>query len=722
MRKNTNKSIHGTWHIAFCLMVLFLGMPKLIFAEKTSLCVLTINVWSGLDYKGTFRMGEYEDPDRRETRYQSLLTQVKELDPDIIFVQEANPVAKFTARIADALGFDSIHQVCLAGIKFGHVGIPSNFKEGMSILARPSLELEKQDAWKLSGSFGIYGDAITIHFDESIFSVVGRIIIRKTPVFLVNVHLASLPPKDPQLVKQFEGLIEEGKLSKQIFQKALEKWEARLERQSEEMQKLIKRLSKLPPGTPVIVAGDFNAVPDSSTIQQFESAGYFDVFPLGQSSSQFTWDASRNRNIAFSTRPESVNGIALEDYDLLNSLGASVSRRIDYIFLSRHFPAACVEKSQVVLDSSTDIQASDHFGMISELDLQDVITTAPKEYKTVTPLQRGKLEFLPILMYDTNVGFGYGGKLFYLNPFKKNESFDLVVFNSTKGVRWYRFQFSIPDFERRQGKIYPFSLDLLLDFDKWIDRPFFGLGQDSRFESREIYTREPFEARLTLSRGFSPYFVAQIGASAKTIMNKNFQENSRLQFLEPELNQGRVNVGSLFLNLRYDTRNSFINPSRGVVLQGEAEFAPKLSFTEVSFTRLTVWLQNYYELFYPRTVLAMRFGFQSLIDGELPVQVLLPVGGGSTLRGYPQDRFLGEAAVLFNAELRFPIFGHLGGVAGFDAGRVWDSLKDFEFGFRNWATDLNVGLRFYFETFVVRMDIGFSKESTGFCFNFGHVF
>jgi endonuclease/exonuclease/phosphatase family metal-dependent hydrolase len=336
MRKNANKSIHGTWHIAFCLLVLFLGMPKFFFAEKTGLRVLTINVWSGLDYKGTFRMGEYEDPERREIRYQSLLTQVKELDPDIIFVQEANPVAKFTARLADALGFDSIHQVCLAGIKFGHVGIPSNFKEGMSILARPSLELEKLDVWKLSGSFGIYGDAITIHFDESIFSLVGRIIIRKTPVFLVNVHLASLPPKDPQLVKQFEGLIEEGKLSKQAFQKALEKWEARLERQSEEMQKLIKHLSKLPPGTPVIVAGDFNAFPDSSTIQQFESVGYFDVFPLGQSASQFTWDASRNRNIAFSTRPESVNGIALEDYDLLNSLGTSVPRRIDYIFLSQN--------------------------------------------------------------------------------------------------------------------------------------------------------------------------------------------------------------------------------------------------------------------------------------------------------------------------------------------------------------------------------------------------
>jgi hypothetical protein len=32
------------------------------------------------------------------------------------------------------------------------------------------------------------------------------------------------------------------------------------------------------------------------------------------------------------------------------------------------------------------------------------------------------------------------------------------------------------------------------------------------------------------------------------------------------------------------------------------------------------------------------------------------------------------------------------------------------------------GLRFYMNTFVVRCDVGFGKETTGLYFNFGQVF
>jgi hypothetical protein len=33
-----------------------------------------------------------------------------------------------------------------------------------------------------------------------------------------------------------------------------------------------------------------------------------------------------------------------------------------------------------------------------------------------------------------------------------------------------------------------------------------------------------------------------------------------------------------------------------------------------------------------------------------------------------------------------------------------------------------VGLRFSMDTFVVRADLGFGKETTGFYLNFGHLF
>ncbi len=80
---------------------------------------------------------------------------------------------------------------------------------------------------------------------------------------------------------------------------------------------------------------------------------------------------------------------------------------------------------------------------------------------------RAETEVLPILSYDTDTGFGYGAKAFLYNKFNIQESFDLILFNSTKGEQWYKVVFSLPDFETRQGTEFPFALDLIFEYDKW---------------------------------------------------------------------------------------------------------------------------------------------------------------------------------------------------------------------------------------------------------------
>ena len=41
----------------------------------------------------------------------------------------------------------------------------------------------------------------------------------------------------------------------------------------------------------------------------------------------------------------------------------------------------------------------------------------------------------PILMYDTDIGYGYGAKAKFVNYLSRKESFDLILFNSSKGER-----------------------------------------------------------------------------------------------------------------------------------------------------------------------------------------------------------------------------------------------------------------------------------------------
>ena len=248
-----------------------------------------------------------------------------------------------------------------------------------------------------------------------------------------------------------------------------------------------------------------------------------------------------------------------------------------------------------------------------------------------------RTELFPILSYDTDVGVGYGGKMF--------------MFNSTKGERWYRLVCSLPDFESRQGTVYPVAVDLVIDYDKWIKSSFFGVGDGSHFDQREYFTKEPFEVSLTVGSGFSSTLLAQLGGKFRAVRNFNFSDSSRLSRLPPELNASRVSYGSVFATVRFDTRSSYVSPVHGVVLQAEAEVAPRLSMNDVAFSRFALWAQSYAIIIDPKTILALRLGIQQINGDDLPVQVLSSVGGGNNLRGSPQDRYLDNVSGVFNRVL-----------------------------------------------------------------------
>lgn len=712
--------------VKFSLAALFLVNG--IFAESlptrqgSPLRILTINVWSGLDYRGAWRVGEYESAERREIRFQLLIMQIRKLNPDVIVLQEANPVARFAGRLADSLSYDEIHQVCNAGIRIGGIGIPSNLAEGVAILSRRSLNLRRADVWKLSGSPGLYGDVFSFHLDESIFALVGKVTVDRTPVIIVGVHLVAAPPVDSALQVEFMDLCSKEGIATAEYNSVLDKWREGAARQKNEVARLLTHLKEFPGDTPVVVAGDFNATPDSPPIGDFLREGKFwDTFAGDSARDVMTWDVRTNKNIVYSTNFIDARGDSLSPYERLCALYDNRPRKIDYIFLSNQFIERDVVRAEVTMDSlSNGLYGSDHFGIAVDLDLGRVATTVRQESPTVTSSTESTFEPLPIASYDTDVGLGYGAKAFLLNKFGGNESFDCVAFNSTKGERWYRLVFSLPDFELRQGKIYPLAFDLIVDYDKWIKNSFFGIGNRSQFSSREYYSREPLDVSITLSRGFSPHFVSQGGVRYRSVRNFNFSDTSVLAELPPLANSATASYQSVFFNVRYDTRNSFVNPSLGDVAECDVEEAFHTSFNNSQFTKVSFALQHYFILFFPTTVLAIRAMGQGVMGDNLPVQLLSSVGGNSTVRGSPQDRFLDNISAVVNSELRFPLAWRFGGVVGVDAGKVWSSLAKIDVS--RWAANPTAGLRLYMETFVVRFDVGFGHETTGVYFNFGQIF
>jgi outer membrane protein assembly factor BamA len=330
-------------------------------------------------------------------------------------------------------------------------------------------------------------------------------------------------------------------------------------------------------------------------------------------------------------------------------------------------------------------------------------------------------EAFPIINYDSDAGFGYGGKGFLYNFLGKQESFDLTLYNSTKGERWYRVVFSTPDIQRRQGIKYPIAFDLTFDYDKWISYKFYSDYYNYQtgevIDRSENYIREPIELTAMLSRGFAKDFVAELGARFKNISCYNFDSTGSLQYRTPT----NIKYISFIFNFRWDTRTNFINPLNGFVLEIDNEYSPDIFKQKSSFYKLGILGQHYLTLFKPNIVWANRIILQTIT--EVPYQLQLPLGGNNTVRGLPQDRYLSASTILINSEFRFPIWKRLGGIAGLDIGSVDSEYNEYHMESNSdWIINPVLGLRFYMDNFVVRFDVGFGSETTGFYFNFGHIF
>ncbi len=328
----------------------------------------------------------------------------------------------------------------------------------------------------------------------------------------------------------------------------------------------------------------------------------------------------------------------------------------------------------------------------------------------------------PILMYDTDIGLGYGGKGKIVNLLKLRESFDLFLFNSTKGERTYEFIFSIPDVELRQGTIYGLSFDLKAGYTKYMNQYYYGTGPDSSKDDLTHFTDEKKELLLTLGRGFTPSLVAQVQYAFKNVHYFDVEDDKA--FTEELRQVGEQYSPYAALLLRYDTSDSQIHPRRGVRLILKGEFAGSwLGNSHASYFRYGLDLRGYTHFLSDRNVFAVRGLVQKISGDDIPLFELPDLGGHSqfsALRGYQVNRFRDKGKILFNAEYRFHIWKRLGGNLFVDAGSVWPEWSRIRLD--AFAATAGCGLRYYMKEFLVRFDMGFSPEGLGIYFNFNHVF
>jgi len=320
--------------------------------------VLTVNVWSGLTYAGVFKMGLY--PDDPEKRYKLLVKEIRGIQPDVIAIQEANPLPSYARRLAEDLNYQVIYKVALGGIRFGSLGLPSNLREGSAILVKKPGSLVDLGKIRLGGS-GLATNWLCFHFGDITEVVLGRAEIGGKRLYIYDVHLVSGPFRGPNLDQAVQRMSLE--MPRERIEEAMKVIERMIERRKKEIAALKKFIeATLPSGMPAILLGDFNTTVESGELDPLLADGkWLDSYRLRNPNNEgATWDPIRNPNFR---RAE----VSTKASEILKAFHEQAPSRIDFIFVGSTIPRENILESRVVLTPASGSCASDHYGVLTVL-------------------------------------------------------------------------------------------------------------------------------------------------------------------------------------------------------------------------------------------------------------------------------------------------------------------------------------------------------------------
>lgn len=348
---------------------------------------------------------------------------------------------------------------------------------------------------------------------------------------------------------------------------------------------------------------------------------------------------------------------------------------------------------------------------------------------------------LPALNFDADEGVGYGALLQYydygaqgMSPYRF--TVQPTVFLTSKGRRDLSVFVDAPH-------LLPagWRLNGAVARERQQASPYYGIGNGTIVDDGATagtnkyfyrYARRTLRGNVNLQRDLAgPSLRALAGIGASNVVVNTVPYNEGTTLLASQLGRGELpatNVRFVRVGLVRDTRNREIGPHHGTWAELLVQRAGRVLGGDEAFTRSTATVRRYTPIG-DRLTLAQRLVMQNL-SGTVPIQELATIqssfrddealGGGSSLRGIPKNRYLGKGVAFMNNELRWNAVDlSLRGrptrlvLSGFvDAGRVWADQLHLEEALTDLHVSYGGGARLAIgPTFVLATDVGHSSQS-----------
>ena len=263
--------------------------------------------------------------------------------------------------------------------------------------------------------------------------------------------------------------------------------------------------------------------------------------------------------------------------------------------------------------------------------------------------------FTPVFNYNTDDGYILGGgPNFTQHGFRANPYLYFLELTGAYATiaKDYDFRF-YGDFNKliHNSRVQFFLKASELDFNR-----FYGFGnethRDEELADEDFYKtyQQDYSVESKISVNVSKSFKLNFSAAYK-YSNVKLEQISHVNILRP-YGSGKLSTLGIKTGFDFDSRNNLVFPERGTKAVLEASFFPEVFNSESPFGKISGDFITYHSLkTFTDLTFVLRAGGEALTD-NYPFYYGAALGGLKNLRGFSRERFLGDAMVFGQTELR----------------------------------------------------------------------
>ncbi|MEQ8524602.1 BamA/TamA family outer membrane protein [Gracilimonas sp.] len=348
--------------------------------------------------------------------------------------------------------------------------------------------------------------------------------------------------------------------------------------------------------------------------------------------------------------------------------------------------------------------------------------------------------FLPALAYDSDLGLIAGGIASHykyrdgMKPFYSFLNFYGIA--TTRGLISVFLEYDKPYIFDSDQRFYS-----EIFMSRFSGNQYYGIGNynelpDVLLDSTDYYLYNSFSAGFDFmlrkplvkkNQGPQLDIYGKITYEYETPYNN---KDSQLIIDDQPAGVNGSHITAIGTGIVWEGRDQEFQPSTGTYLKAGIEVGNKVIGSDYNYLLLETDARAYTSFHLLKKItFANRLFFQHS-SGELPYWQLPDLGGAELMRGYPEYRFRDENAILLNSELRtwlfeFPtISSRFGGTLFTDIGRTFPNGESIETIINDLKYTYGFGINasFFTADFILRADVGFSKEDYGIYFTAGYLF